>query len=106
MGELANKIYEFSCNEKVNEIIKYKNKANIWRIIEYGKKSYETRYSRMLRWLLDPNENHHFGNKFAKALIKKEINISQQSSVEKDEEIFIDKETINNNQKNVTGAIT
>ena len=37
MGELANKIYEFSCNEKVNEIIKYKNKANIWRIIEYGK---------------------------------------------------------------------
>ena len=55
MGELANKIYEFSCNEKVNEIIKYKNKANIWRIIEYGKKSYETRYSRMLRWLLDPS---------------------------------------------------
>lgn len=106
MEELANKIYEFSCNEKVNEIVKYKNKANIWRIIEYGKKSYETRYSRMLRWLLDPNENHHFGNKFAKALINKDVDIIQQSSAEKVIEIFNNKETINHNQKNVAGAIT
>ena len=105
MEELANKIYEFSCNEKVNEIVKYKNKANIWRIIEYGKKSYETRYSRMFRWLLDPNENHHLGNKFAKALINKDTKNFQQSSEEKVIEIFNNKETINNNQKNVAGAI-
>lgn len=31
---------------------------NFWSVIEYGRNSYETRYSRMIRWLLDPRENH------------------------------------------------
>jgi hypothetical protein len=33
-------------------------RPNFWSIIEYGRGSYETRYSRMLRWLMDPSENH------------------------------------------------
>lgn len=37
---------------------------NIWRILEYGAGSYEIRYSRMLRWLLDPSENHGLGSRF------------------------------------------
>lgn len=31
---------------------------NFWSVIEYGRNSYETRCSRMIRWLLDPRENH------------------------------------------------
>lgn len=69
MEKLAKKILDFSCNEIVNEILKFKKQPNIWRIIEYGKESYETRYSKMFRWLLDPKENHRLGTKFAKALI-------------------------------------
>ena len=69
MEKLAEKIREFSRNEIVNEILKFKKQPNIWRIIEYGKESYETRYSKMFRWLLDPKENHRLGTKFARALI-------------------------------------
>lgn len=35
---------------------------NFWTIIEYGRRSYEIRYSKMLRWLLDPSGNHGLGN--------------------------------------------
>ena len=31
-------------------------RANFWHVLEYGQHSIEVRYSRMLRWLLDPNE--------------------------------------------------
>ena len=69
MKKLAEKICKFSRNEIVNEILKFKKQPNIWRIIEYGKGSYETRYSKMFRCLLDPKENHRLGTKFARALI-------------------------------------
>lgn len=52
-------------------------KPNFWTIIEYGedagpnkKSSHEIRYSKMLRWLLDANENHQLGNIFAHKLMK------------------------------------
>ncbi|MCL2662765.1 MAG: PD-(D/E)XK nuclease family protein [Oscillospiraceae bacterium] len=45
-------------------------RPNIWSIIEYGKNSYETRYSRFLRWLLDPSGNHGAGDAFIRELWK------------------------------------
>ena len=41
---------------------------NFWDILEYGRHSYETRYSKMLRWLLDPTENHGLGDLVARRL--------------------------------------
>ena len=41
---------------------------NIWDIVEYGKDSYEIRYSKFLRWLLDPKENHKAGPVLAEEL--------------------------------------
>lgn len=49
-------------------------KPNFWTILEYGRggqerSAYETRLSRMFRWLLDPNETHRLGNIFAKKVL-------------------------------------
>jgi len=41
---------------------------NIWSIIEYGRESYEIRYSRFFRWLLDPKETHGLKSDFTKML--------------------------------------
>jgi len=51
---------------KLHNLNKYPDDKipNIWSIIEYGKTSYETRYSRFLRWLLDPKENHGIKSDF------------------------------------------
>lgn len=43
--------------------------ANFWDVVEYGSGSYENRYNRMLRWLLDPAESHGLGPSFANALL-------------------------------------
>lgn len=49
---------------------------NFWSILEYGqtldstkKNAHETRISRMLRWLMDPSENHGIGSEFVDMLI-------------------------------------
>lgn len=42
---------------------------NFWSIVEYGSHSYENRYSRMLRWLLDPHANHGLGRLFLLRLV-------------------------------------
>ena len=62
----------------VQNYLNLKKKPNFWTILEYGeiasanqKSSHEIRYSKMLRWLLDANENHNLGNIFAHELIKK-----------------------------------
>jgi hypothetical protein len=44
------------------------NRPNNWRIVEYGNDSYEIRYSKYLRWLLDPKETHNVGDFFASEL--------------------------------------
>src|SRR5690625_2092981 len=45
---------------------------NFWSILEYGtsirkdnRSSHEEHLSKMIRWLLDPNETHKLGNIFA-----------------------------------------
>ncbi len=68
--------------KKVNELSWVKNyldlkeKPNFWTIIEYGKyessngrSAHETRMSKMIRWMMDPNENHGLGNIFAYKLM-------------------------------------
>lgn len=48
-------------------------KPNFWSILEYGEKSisaYETRISRMFRWLMDANGTHGLGNIFAHKLLQ------------------------------------
>lgn len=62
----------------VRNYIELKKKPNFWTILEYGesvnkdekKSSYEIRMSRMIRWLLDANENHNLGNLFAYEFLK------------------------------------
>ncbi|MGL4662609.1 MAG: PD-(D/E)XK nuclease family protein, partial [Culicoidibacterales bacterium] len=68
-------VTEFNKFMKIKEVKKYIgvhsiNIPNFWSVIEYGKNSYETRYSRMIRWLLDATETHGQGNFFANELIK------------------------------------
>ena len=40
--------------------------ANFWDIMEYGRDSYENRYSKMLKWLMDPTASHDLGYFFAR----------------------------------------
>ncbi|WP_431791448.1 PD-(D/E)XK nuclease family protein [Kocuria palustris] len=43
---------------------------NFWSILEYGKSSYEIRYLRMLRWLMDPKGDHGLGAYISRELIR------------------------------------
>lgn len=60
---------------------------NFWKIIEYGntkdrnmRSAHEIRYSRFIKWLLDPTENHRLGHLFIRELLKsvEDINISNK----------------------------
>ncbi len=59
---------------QVNKLV-YNGTPNFWDIIEYGtskngmdRSAHETRYSRMIRWLMDPGENHNQGIFFCKSI--------------------------------------
>ena len=66
-------------------------KPNFWSILEYGeerstqsKSAHETRSSRMIRWLMDPNETHGLGNIFAHKLMQR-LGIEYHYSAEKNQ---------------------
>lgn len=68
-----------------------KDKPNFWAILEYGedrgtqsKSAHETRSSRMIRWLMDPNETHGLGNIFAHKLMQR-LGIEYNYSAEKNQ---------------------
>lgn len=73
------KVNGFKEIDWVGNYLELSKKPNFWSILEYGKNenklnkktSYEIRYSKMLKWLLDANENHNLGNIFAAKLIQK-----------------------------------
>ncbi|MCW4464165.1 PD-(D/E)XK nuclease family protein [Glutamicibacter sp. MNS18] len=44
-------------------------KPNFWSIIHYGEASYENRYNRVFRWLLDPTGNHGLGPRVVNGLL-------------------------------------
>lgn len=69
MKNFSKKLVSFSKEPVVKSHLLQFSRPNFWSIIEYGKQSYETRYSRMLRWLLDPHENHGLSNLFAQELL-------------------------------------
>jgi len=80
--------FELSLNER----------PNFWSIIEYGEKvkkggrsSHEERMSRMIRWLMDPNETHHLGNIFIVQLLKL-INVKYPYSPYENKQIHVDAE--------------
>lgn len=61
----------------VKNYLKMRVKPNFWTIIEYGKyessndrSAHETRMSKMLRWMMDPNENHRLGNIFSYEILR------------------------------------
>lgn len=77
---------EFYKVDWVKGAIELQKKPNFWTIIEYGKvtqgmqrSAHETRISKMLRWLLDPNETHQLGNIFAEKLLR-EIGVNYMYS--------------------------
>lgn len=72
------KIEQIKKYDWVQKFLELKEKPNFWTIIEYGRmrntqerSAHETRYSKMLRWLLDPNETHNLGNIFAHKLLER-----------------------------------
>lgn len=88
----------------VQNYLNLKKKPNFWTILEYGeiasanqKSSHEIRYSKMLRWLLDANENHNLGNIFAHELIKKiDDEATYEYHSEKNEHIHANTEALEN----------
>lgn len=79
LGDYENyleKLKEFSELNWVKNYLELKVKPNFWTIIEYGrydssrdKSAHETRMSKMIRWMMDPNENHELANVFAYKLM-------------------------------------
>ena len=76
---------------------------NFWDIIfhktsalNFVKKAHEIRYSAMLAWLANPNENHKLGNMFIRELLKK-IYESDPDEISK-----INKNFADNNKESVT----
>lgn len=70
------KLKKFNGLDWVKNYLELKAKPNFWTIIEYGRyvsskdrSAHETRMSKMIRWMMDPNENHNLGNVFAYKLI-------------------------------------
>lgn len=70
------KLKEFSGLNWVKNYLELKVRPNFWTIIEYGRyesskyrSAHETRMSKMIRWMMDPNENHDLGNAFAYKLM-------------------------------------
>lgn len=77
----------------VKNYLELKKKPNFWTIIEYGRyesskdrSAHETRMSKMIRWMMDPNENHNLGNVFAHKLMDL-LDISYEYCSDKNKEI-------------------
>lgn len=93
--EYLNKVNKFKEINWVKNHMELEKKPNFWSIIEYGKiisskqrSSHETRSSKMLRWILDANENHNLGNIFAYKLMKKiDKNIDYDYSLKRNKHI-------------------
>lgn len=61
MRGLVGKLKVLSLTPQMKAELEAAKKPSFWSILEYGKNSYETRYSRMLCWLLNPAGTHGLG---------------------------------------------
>lgn len=62
MDELVLQLEHFAARPSVQAELLEEKTPNFWSILEYGRGSYETRFCKMLRWLLDPTANHGLGD--------------------------------------------
>ncbi len=63
---LQNFLLDIQC---LDELLPWTGKFNIFDVLKISKT--EIRHSNMLGWLLDPNENHGFGDAFVKAIFQR-----------------------------------
>lgn len=63
---LQNFMLDIQC---LDELLPWTGKFNIFDVLKISKT--EIRHSNMLGWLLDPNENHGFGDAFVKAIFQR-----------------------------------
>ncbi|WP_428639418.1 PD-(D/E)XK nuclease family protein [Schaalia sp.] len=68
---LARAIYDYWCSTAVQTYLRHMAHPNFWTIMGHGRISYETDYSKMLRWLLDPRGNHGAGTLFASLMTQR-----------------------------------
>lgn len=82
----------------INFQLSLNKRPNFWSIIEYGemikannRSSHEERLSKMIRWLLDPNETHELGNTFASRILDL-VNQSYPYRLAKNKQVKVDTE--------------
>lgn len=56
-------LFELITGEETRDSVKsvMTSKPNFWDVVDYGDRSHEIRYSKMLGWLLDPSKDHGLG---------------------------------------------
>ena len=62
MNALVEELKSLSVAPRMRAQLAVAHTPNFWTILEYGKEGYEIRFSKMLRWLLDPTANHGLGD--------------------------------------------
>ncbi|KFI59683.1 PD-(D/E)XK nuclease family protein [Bifidobacterium gallicum] len=62
MEGLISQLEQLAQQPKTQALLLDAKTPNFWSILEYGRESYETRFCKMLRWLLDPTANHGLGD--------------------------------------------
>ena len=63
---LQNFLLDIQC---LDELLPWTGKFNLFDVLKVSRK--EIRHSNMLGWLMDPNENHGFGDAFLRGILQR-----------------------------------
>lgn len=83
MRDLVGKLKVLSLTPQMKAELEAAKKPSFWSILEYGKNSYETRYNRMLCWLLNPAGTHGLGGfalRWFAGFAERKLNVCNQNS--------------------------
>lgn len=83
MRGLVGKLKVLSLTPQMKAELEAAKKPSFWSILEYGKNSYETRYNRMLCWLLNPAGTHGLGGfalRWFAGYAERKLNVCNQNS--------------------------
>lgn len=83
MRGLVGKLKVLSLTPQMKAELEAAKKPSFWSILEYGKNSYETRYNRMLCWLLNPAGTHGLGGfalRWFAGFADRKLNVCNQDS--------------------------
>lgn len=83
MRGLVGKLKVLSLTPQMKAELEAAKKPSFWSILEYGKNSYETRYNRMLCWLLNPAGTHGLGGfalRWFAGFAERKLNVCNQNS--------------------------